>query len=679
MIKSVLIANRGEIACRILRTAHRLGIRTVVVYSEADAFSLAVQMANEAYAIGPPPVSESYLNIPKILEAARQANVEAIHPGYGFLSENEAFAKSCHQAGFLFIGPSLEALQKMGSKSEAKAIARKAGVPVIPGYEGNQENLAAQADRLGYPLMIKAIMGGGGKGMRHVKTKADFQKSFEACQREALASFGKEDVLLEKYIPTPRHIEVQIFGDTYGNLVHLFERDCSLQRRHQKVMEEAPSSLPKGLKEKLYKAALKLGQVIHYVGAGTVEFLVDQEGQFYFMEMNTRLQVEHPVTEAITGLDLVEWQFRVASGERLPLSQKEITSHGHAFELRLYAEDPHHNFKPVSGQVWVKKVPEAVRFETGLHPQDKIAPYYDPLLAKLILKGENRHETLQKAKLALENLEILGLKTNASFLKRLLSEKAFLENNIDGGYIDRYLNRLIPPQIIPENVYIMASLIKVLSETQHPLSPWDEEHKWRLEGYAPRSFDWVCEGEVKTIFLTYSPQGWIYNPWIASPPMEARNDVPQSTSSLRGSIATEPIQKKTLNAYLSNNTLFFPPFHIPFWESEEKLSLIYEGETYVLISHAPLWVSSHKKKSESHLKAPMTGKVVLILVKEEESVKENQPLLILEAMKMEHMITSPRKGRVKHIFYEIGDIVEEGEDVMDISEEETAHGFAKKR
>ncbi|HUX79182.1 MAG TPA: biotin carboxylase N-terminal domain-containing protein, partial [Alphaproteobacteria bacterium] len=552
MIKSVLIANRGEIACRIIRTARRLGIRTVAVYSEVDEDSLAVQMADEAYPIGPSPASESYLNIPKIIKAAKQAKVEAIHPGYGFLSENEDFAKACCENGFIFMGPPLDALKKMGSKSEAKAIARRANIPVIPGYEGDQNKLPQEADRMGYPLMIKAVMGGGGKGIRQVNSKAEFQSALDTCRREALSSFGCEDVLLEKYISIPRHVEIQIFGDVHGNFVHLFERDCSLQRRHQKVLEEAPSNLSLELKEQLYSAALTLARVIHYEGAGTVEFLVDASGQFYFMEMNTRLQVEHPITEAITGLDLVEWQFRIASKEKLPLSQADIMQQGHSVELRLYAEDPSQNFKPVTGPFWIKEVPEAVRIDSGFHAIDRITSYYDPLLAKLIVRGENRDSALQKARFALENLQILGLKTNVSFLKKLLQNKDVCSNHIDVGYIDHHLKVLAPPKKVPEKVYVAASLIKALLESKNGLSPWDDKYNWRVEGYAPFFFEWMCEGEMKLVSLTYSPKGWIYN-------------------------GLDPLKTKC-----SNDTLSFSTLRIPFWKTEEKISLIFQGETYTL-------------------------------------------------------------------------------------------------
>ncbi|MDZ4323045.1 MAG: biotin carboxylase N-terminal domain-containing protein, partial [Alphaproteobacteria bacterium] len=349
MIKSVLIANRGEIACRIIKTARKLDIRTVVVYSDVDAHSKAVQSADEAYHIGPAPALESYLNAPRILAVAKQTKVEAIHPGYGFLSENGDFAKACCDEGFIFIGPSPESLQDMGSKKCAKEIAKKLDIPTLP-----QSERTLEPSTLGYPLVIKAVMGGGGKGMRVVKSVASFENALQACQREAKAAFGREEVFLEKYVPDARHIEVQIFGDAHGNLVHFFERDCTLQRRHQKIVEEAPSGLPLELKDKLYKAALTLGKAIHYENAGTVEFLVDRNGNYFFMEMNPRLQVEHPVTETITGLDLVEWQFRVASKEKLPLTQEEILAKGHAIELRLYAEDPAHNFKPVTGEMWTR-------------------------------------------------------------------------------------------------------------------------------------------------------------------------------------------------------------------------------------------------------------------------------------------------------------------------------------
>lgn len=445
-----------------------------------------------------------------------------------------------------------------------------------------------------------------------------------------------------------RHVEVQIFGDKHGNLVHLFERDCSLQRRHQKVVEEAPSSLSFSLKENLYQDALKLGRAIGYEGAGTVEFLIDREDNYYFMEMNTRLQVEHPVTEEITGLDLVEWQIRVASGEKLPLSQNKIKIQGHAVELRLYAEDPQHNFKPTTGKIWIKNIPDGIRMDSGLYTKDTISPYYDPMIAKLIVKGKNRLVAFQKAKCALEKWILLGLKTNASFLKRLLNEHAVLNNNVDVEYIDCHLETLVPSLEIPVEVYIAASLIKVLSEPQEALSPWEDSHNWHLEGYEPRNFEWNCDGKLQTISLTYSTEGWVYEPLGC------------------------------LECHLTETTLYFLGQQIPFWINEENISLFYHGETYTLIPYTAAFLKLHAGLRKSHLKAPLTGKVVHHSVKEGDHVKEDQPLLILEAMKMEYPIVSHRRGRVRRIFFQVGEMVKEGQDVADIEEtEEVSNELSK--
>jgi 3-methylcrotonyl-CoA carboxylase alpha subunit len=635
MIKSVLIANRGEIACRIIKTARKLGIRTVVVYSDVDAHSKAVQNADEAYPIGPAPALESYLNVPRILSVARQAKVEAIHPGYGFLSENADFSNACSEADFVFIGPSAKILKDMGSKKRAKEIAKKLHIPVIAECEGSLE-----AKSVGFPLVIKAVMGGGGKGMRVVTSATFFDKALETCRREAKAAFGSGEVFLEKYVPDARHIEVQIFGDGHGNLVHLFERDCTLQRRHQKILEEAPSGLSLELKDKLYKAALTLGKAIRYENAGTVEFLVDRKGNYFFMEMNPRLQVEHPVTETITGLDLVEWQFRVASKEKLPLSQKEILAKGHALELRLYAEDPAHNFKPEAGDIWTRSRPTLGRVDTGLKELDTVTSYYDSLLAKLIVGGDSREEVLKKASRSLEQWEVLGLQTNASFLRNLLQDKHVIQNEIDVDFIDRHISTLAPPQTPPKNVYVAASLIKTLSKKDTQTSPWEQKVHWRLEGYVPFEFEWICSAERRKVSLTYTHKGWIFD-------------------------SSEP-----LKASLSENTLVFLDFRIPYWERGEKISLFYEGVTYNLISHTSEILQGVIQKSEAHLRAPLTGKVILNLISEGDSVKEGQPLLILEAMKIEHTIVAPWDGKIKRLFYREGNIVEEGADVLDMGEKE---------
>lgn len=635
MIKSVLIANRGEIACRIIKTARKLGIRTVVVYSDVDANSKAVQSADEAYPIGPAPALESYLNVPLILAVAKQSKVEAIHPGYGFLSESGEFAKACCDEGFIFIGPSSKSLQDMGSKKCAKKIAKKLGIPIIPQCEGILE-----PSTIGYPLVIKAVMGGGGKGMRVVKSAHFFEKALQACQREAKSAFGKEEVFLEKYVPDARHIEVQIFGDAHGNLVHLFERDCTLQRRHQKIVEEAPSSLPLELKNKLYKAALTLGKAIHYENAGTVEFLVDRKGNYFFMEMNPRLQVEHPVTETITGLDLVEWQFRVASKEKLPLMQEEILAKGHAIELRLYAEDPAHNFKPATGEIWTRSFPTLGRIDTGLKEFDKVTSYYDSLLAKLIVEGDSREEALKKASRALAQWEVLGVQTNAFFLKNLLQDKQVIQNEIDVDFIDHHISMITAIQNPPDNVYVAASLIKILSKNNPKASPWEQKVHWRLEGYVPFDFEWVCGEERRKLSLTYTLKGWVLN-------------------------SSQP-----LKASLSENILFFSDLRIPYWKRDEKISLFYEGINYNLIPHVSETFQGVAQKREAHLKAPLTGKVILNLVSEGDWVKAGQPLLILEAMKIEHTIVAPRDGKIKRLFYREGNIVEEGTDVLDMGEKE---------
>lgn len=445
-IKKLLIANRGEIARRITKTAHRMGIKVVAVYSEADKDMAFVQETDEAYLLGPAPASESYLRADKIIEIAKACGADAIHPGYGFLSENIDFAKACKAAGIIFVGPSVAAISAMALKSEAKQLMRQAGVPVTPGYDGDDqsvETLSHEAEKIGFPLLIKAIAGGGGKGMRRVEALADFQDALKSCQSEGQASFGDPRVLLEKYITKPRHIEVQVFGDRQGHVVHLFERDCSVQRRHQKVIEEAPApNLPDSLRQRLFDAAVKAAKAIHYEGAGTIEFLVDASGPMedapvYFMEMNTRLQVEHPVTEAITGLDLVEWQLRVADGEALPLSQEAITQSGHAFEVRLYAEDPDTDFLPATGTLETLRFPEGARIDSGVRQGDAVSPYYDPMIAKIIVQGFDRQDALTMLSRALLRTRVGGLVSNLSFLRRLSAYAPFVAGDVDTGLIGR--------------------------------------------------------------------------------------------------------------------------------------------------------------------------------------------------------------------------------------------------
>jgi len=474
LFDQILIANRGEIACRIIATCRRMGIGAIAVFSDADATSRHVRLADQAARIGPSSARESYLAIDRILDAAKKSGAQAIHPGYGFLSENADFAEACAHAGIVFIGPPAAAIRAMGSKAAAKELMRKAGVPLTPGYDGtNQEAafLEQQAEAIGYPIMIKANAGGGGKGMRRVDAAAEFQAALASCKREAAASFGDDSMLLEKYVVSPRHVEVQVFGDTQGNIVSLFERDCSVQRRHQKVIEEAPAPLiTSSQREALGKAAREAASAVGYVGAGTVEFLFDREGNFYFMEMNTRLQVEHPVTEMITGLDLVEWQLRVAAGEALPLRQEDLTMRGHSVEARIYAEDPNHDFLPSIGKLVHLSAPEAtehVRIDTGVEQGDTISPFYDPMIAKLIVWDATRELAVRRIQNALVEFQIVGVANNVEFLHRLVSSPSFRDATLDTSLIEREKEWIWPTQRdVPAVFVVLAALRVVLGEPQ---------------------------------------------------------------------------------------------------------------------------------------------------------------------------------------------------------------------
>nr|MBP7393997.1 acetyl-CoA carboxylase biotin carboxylase subunit [Zoogloea sp.] len=498
MFNKILIANRGEIACRVIKTARRLGIKTVAVYSEADAGARHVRLADEAVLIGPAPARESYLVIERIVAAARQTGAQAIHPGYGFLSENEDFCHACEAAGIVFIGPPVSAIRAMGSKSEAKKLMEKAGVPLTPGYHGdNQEAgfLNVQADAIGYPVLIKAAAGGGGKGMRLVERSADFLDALASCKREAAASFGNDHVLVEKYLTRPRHIEIQVFGDTQGKVVYLFERDCSVQRRHQKVLEEAPApGMTPERRAAMGQAAVEAAKAVGYVGAGTVEFIANQDGSFYFMEMNTRLQVEHPVTEMITGLDLVEWQLRVAAGQALPLAQEQLAINGHALEARIYAEDPSKGFLPSTGRLAHLAPPEEgmhVRVDTGVEEGDEISPFYDPMIAKLIVWDVNRDRALARMLQALAEYRVVGVANNIEFLSRLTACPAFANADLDTGLIEREKDYLFPEQLEPaREAWLAVALAELLRARERagqlaaghpePDSPWHRPDGWRI-------------------------------------------------------------------------------------------------------------------------------------------------------------------------------------------------------
>ncbi len=666
MFKKILIANRGEIACRVIRTARKLGIKTVAVYSEADAEALHVALADEAYLLGPAAARDSYLRGDKIIAIAQKARAQAIHPGYGFLSENEAFAQACEQAGLVFIGPPASAIRAMGSKSEAKTLMGRAGVPLVPGYHGTEQSsarLKREADAIGYPVLIKASAGGGGKGMRIVERAADFAAALQSCQREAKASFNDDKVLLEKYLERPRHIEIQVFADQQGNCVYLFERDCSVQRRHQKVLEEAPApGMTAERRAEMGKAAVAAAKAVNYVGAGTVEFIAEQSGNFYFMEMNTRLQVEHPVTEMITGLDLVEWQCRVAAGEPLPLIQEQLSINGHALEARIYAEDPHKGFLPSIGKLIELRTPSttaSVRIDTGVREGDEISPYYDPMIAKLIVWGDDREQALARLAEALSHYRIVGLATNVEFLYRLVNHAAFAQAHLDTGLIERHRNELLPVTVhLPEEVLAVAVLGELQYEQQQtkkqnePNSPWQRSDGWWLNCDNHRSFKFVYREQSFALTVHYRSKSLLL-------------DLPdrQVVASVKGSPENLVI---SLGAHQFKASMAV--------DGEDRL-IYFDGQTFRLHLQDLLAHAGEEELPEGHLTAPMPGTIVAVHVKAGDRVEKGAALLILEAMKMEHTITAPMTGVVENIFYAQGEQVQEGVELIALKAE--ANEFAK--
>jgi 3-methylcrotonyl-CoA carboxylase alpha subunit len=611
MLKSLLIANRGEIACRIIRTAHAMGIRTVAVYSDADAKALHVRQADEAVHIGPSPARESYLVGEKIIAAALATKAEAIHPGYGFLSENTAFAQAVIDAGLIWVGPAPASITAMGLKDAAKKLMAAAGVPVTPGYMGENQDpdfLAAEAEKIGYPVLIKAVAGGGGKGMRKVEDAADFADALTSCQREATASFGNAHVLIEKYIQRPRHIEVQVFGDTHGNIVHLFERDCSLQRRHQKVIEEAPApGMDEATREQLCAAAVKAAKAVDYVGAGTIEFIADaSEGlradRIWFMEMNTRLQVEHPVTEEITGVDLVEWQLRVASGEALPKQQDELSINGWAMEARLYAEDPAKGFLPSVGRLdWFTLHAGEGRVETGVCQGDDISSFYDPMIAKLIAHGDTRDAAINGLATKLTNVNIWPVRTNAGFLNRATTHAEFISAHLDTGFIERNLEDLLPPETPSD-----AALQECLSIFR------DKDG-------------------------SYEPE-----PWTGGMAGLRLN----SPSNLSAFLCVDGQPKlATVGDWLLNNLRIDEP---------NPLLLLNEGGQTYELSRWRVDGSAHGPASSGTILSPMPGRIIAVDVTQGQSVTKGQKLLTLEAMKMEHSLVAPFDGTVEELNAETG-------------------------
>lgn len=667
MFSRILIANRGEIACRVIRTARRMGVGTVAVYSDADADALHVAQADEARAIGPAPARQSYLSAGALIAAARDSGAEAIHPGYGFLSENADFAEACAAAGLVFIGPPAAAIRAMGGKSEAKALMAQAGVPLVPGYHGDRQDvdiLAAEADRIGYPVLIKASAGGGGKGMRVVADPARFADDLAATRREARASFGSDRVLIEKYLDRPRHVEVQVFADGHGRCLSLFERDCSIQRRHQKVIEEAPApGMDPALRRRMGQAAVAAARAIGYQGAGTVEFLLDRDGRFYFMEMNTRLQVEHPVTEFITGLDLVEWQLRVAAGEPLPSGLEDAVPRGHAIEARLYAEDPDRDFLPAVGPLDHLRFPETgpfVRIDSGVRPGDRIGVHYDPMIAKLIVWGEDRPAAIRRLRAALAATEVAGIATNIGFLSAIAGHPAFAAAELDTGFIARHRDTLTETAgQLSEPVLGMACLGVLLGRraaaaeaaagSADPYSPWAIPDGWRLNDDAHDALLLSLYGDRLTVPLIYRRDGYELG-------------LPGGWVSATGSLSADGRLAATIGGVRRS---------AGFVHRNGQISLFVGGIRHSLTLVDPL-PPDGRDAVEGGVQAMMHGTIVAHLVEAGAPVCAGQPLVVMEAMKMEHTLRAPADGRVARINYPVGALVEEGAVLVDFETAEAA-------
>ncbi len=659
MFKKILIANRGEIACRVAATAKRLGVRTVAVYSDADAQARHVGACDEAVHIGGSAPRESYLRWERIIEAARSTGAEAIHPGYGFLSENEEFAQACADAGLVFIGPPPSAIQAMGLKAESKRLMAQAGVPLVPGYHGADQDpalLKREADRIGYPVLIKASAGGGGKGMRAVERAEDFAAALASCQREAKNSFGDDAVLVEKYVQRPRHIEIQVFGDRHGHCLWLFERDCSVQRRHQKVLEEAPApGMAPELRRRMGEAAVAAAKAVGYVGAGTVEFIVEQRGRemdFFFMEMNTRLQVEHPGTEAITGLDLVEWQLRVAAGEPLPLRQEDLRIHGHAIEARICAENPDNQFLPATGRLQVYRkppcsafTPAAVRVDDGVREGDAISPFYDSMIAKLIVHGDTREQALARLDEALAATHIVGLSTNVQFLRHVVRSRSFAQADLDTALIQREQAVLFHQDPVGVPLAAAAAVAGTLLQERalEGADPFSRRDGWRSHGLASRRFAFDAGGQRHEAVLTYLHDGALQLSVAGTEgPLSF---LPRGDGAIDLQFAG---QRSTAHVYATGETdhVFLP-----------------QGAAQVvsidLLAHA-----GEGDAEGGRLTAPMPGKVVSFSVQAGDAVKKGQPLAVMEAMKMEHTIAAPADGTVAELLYAPGDQVAEGAELL---------------
>ncbi|WP_339416577.1 acetyl/propionyl/methylcrotonyl-CoA carboxylase subunit alpha [Pseudomonas sp. RL_105y_Pfl1_103] len=620
----ILIANRGEIACRIQRTAQALGYRTVAVYSDADTQALHVQMADEAVHIGPSPVHQSYLNIETIINAAKRTGADAIHPGYGFLSENPHFARACQHANLTFIGPSVEAIELMGSKRQSKLAMLEAGVPCIAGYQGSAQDdttLQQQAERIGYPLMIKASAGGGGRGMRLVHHPKDLLNNLHSARSEAKNAFGSDELILEQALIDPRHVEIQLFGDSHGNLIYLGERDCSIQRRHQKVIEEAPCPvMTQALRQAMGEAALKAGRAVNYVGAGTVEFLLDRHGQFYFLEMNTRLQVEHPVTELITGLDLVDWQLQIAAGQTLPLTQADVTLGGHAMEVRLYGEDPAQGFLPQTGEVLRWEPAVGVRIDHGVVEGQRISPFYDPMLGKIIAHGATREEARRKLLRAVEDTLLLGVATNRQLLADMLKHPDFIAGNFSTGFIAEHFNEVLPQSASIDQLALAAALFYTHSADQHAQALAG----WRNTASAPCTYRLEINGEIHT---------------VSADPLPLTTDGRYATVVLNGI-------RRRVAYHLDGNQLWLPGLTVT--------------------NRSQQVAGRQADASSGTVKAPMDGAIVDVRVCAGDNVTKGQLLLVLEAMKMEHPLTAGIDGVIKGVQVIAGDQVRNRQVLLEI-------------
>ncbi len=670
MFKKILIANRGEIACRVAATCRKLGVRTVAVYSDADASARHVLACDEAVHIGASAPAQSYLRGDRIIEAARATGAQAVHPGYGFLSENAGFAQACADAGLVFIGPPPSAINAMGLKAESKRLMAKAGVPLVPGYHGARQDpsmLRREADRIGYPVMIKASAGGGGKGMRIVTADEEFDAALASCKREASNSFGDDAVLIERYVTRPRHIEIQVFGDAHGNCIHLFERDCSVQRRHQKVLEEAPApGISEARRAEMGAAAVAAAKAVGYVGAGTVEFIAeptaDGDLRFFFMEMNTRLQVEHPVTEAITGLDLVEWQLRVAAGERLPLQQHELRIHGHAIEARICAENPDAQFLPATGRLEIYRTPPGavsferganstvgapsapVRVDAGVREGDAVLPFYDSMIAKLIVWGADREQALARLDAALAQTHIVGVHTNVAFLRRVAASASFANADLDTALIERERAVLFDAAQLSLEVAAAGVVAHALAAERalETTDPWSRRDGWRLHGSAVRRFDIQAQG-VHRLFTLERSAG---------------------AQTLVLGAQRWPLATRDRGAQVYDVSVGERRWALTVYATGERFSVFAPEGSAVVDEFDPIAHSADGAIDPGGLAAPMPGKVIAFLAKAGDAVVQGQPLAVMEAMKMEHTIAAPRDGTIAELLYAVGDQVSEGGELL---------------